>query len=344
MKTDKYRRLQSRRNDQDFLYNSYSMEDANRILNKSYQRIQFPETVKYIIESMQEMDSAYTLNSYKEGERVKSHLEDLTFDVSFEYQGSVTNNTHIKAHSDIDLLVIIEKFFSLEHPLKPQNPYSGNPIDDLYELRGECNQIFESVYTSVDIDNSGSCAISLSGGSLRRKVDVVPSNWYETVKYRETNLSYYKGIQVLDKTTMIRNINYPFLNNQLIEQKDIDCNYNYRKAIRLLKNIKADADNEINISSYDIIAILFHMTDDKYLVSYYPLNILINIEKHFNYLITYPNYFNQLNVPDNSRKISEKTSITDLRDMKNEITNLKNQATMELYNVGKSLNSVQIVS
>lgn len=37
------------------------------------------------------------------------------FNPEFKYQGSVPSNTHIRYHSDIDLLVIIDKFETVEN-------------------------------------------------------------------------------------------------------------------------------------------------------------------------------------------------------------------------------------
>src|SRR5579863_5137093 len=79
-------------------------------LREVYDRISEDESVRYAIGAMQPIDDEYTKNTYEEGNRVKAQLDKALNQprqtAEFEYQGSVTNNTHIKAHSDIDLLAL----------------------------------------------------------------------------------------------------------------------------------------------------------------------------------------------------------------------------------------------
>ena len=82
--------------------------------------------VRYAVGAMQPVNPGYTKVTYGEGDRIQNQLEKaLTGNLKcqYEYQGSVTNNTHIKAHSDIDLLAIIQAFVTLELPQKPSSPY-----------------------------------------------------------------------------------------------------------------------------------------------------------------------------------------------------------------------------
>jgi len=61
--------------------------------------------------------------------------------VEFEYQGSVTNNTHIKAHSDIDLLALHAHFCTVQPPGKPTFLYQGDVLTDLKNLRTYGTQV-----------------------------------------------------------------------------------------------------------------------------------------------------------------------------------------------------------
>ncbi len=50
---------------------------------------------------------------------MKNQLQKLngySYELEFRYRGSVSNNTHIKAHSDIDILTIHLGFTPLSHP------------------------------------------------------------------------------------------------------------------------------------------------------------------------------------------------------------------------------------
>lgn len=121
-----------------------------KLLNEAYRNIAQSDSVKYVIGAMQPIDPEYTKNTYKQAERVRSQLENrLTDTCEFKYQGSVTNDTHIKAKSDIDLLVIIYKFFTLENPQVPKSPYKGDPLKDLLSLRKEAEDALDSAFPKL---------------------------------------------------------------------------------------------------------------------------------------------------------------------------------------------------
>lgn len=258
MKTyDRLQKLSSRRED--------PLIKASRI-NENYSKIQAEPAIKYVIGAMQPIDPDYTRNTYAESERIqeslKGPLEGENFSVSFGHQGSVTNDTHIKAHSDIDLLTVNEAFTTIELPNKPSFPYSGNPNAELCQLRESSTRIIRSAYPKVILDTSGRKCISLSGGSLKRKIDVVFCNWWDTVDYVSTNIQYHRGIKVLDYATKDRVENKPFLHNKKIDEKDSASSGNVRKGIRLIKSLIYDSESDDCLSSYDVAAIVYHASSN----------------------------------------------------------------------------------
>jgi hypothetical protein len=251
--TSRLDRLNARRSDD-------SVPQA-KLLNEAYRHIVQSDSVKYVIGAMQPIDPDYTKNTYVQGDRVKNQLEHrLEFKCEYEYQGSVTNDTHIKAKSDIDLLVIISKFFSLEAPQVPQSPYQGDPVQDLLALRAQAEEALEVAFPEADVDKTGNKSIAIEGGSLTRKIDVVPANWYNTNKFSEHSSAMYRGVHVLDKSVPSRLANTPFLHNAWIDHKDDKVAGGLRKASRLMKSLKYDSEN-IDLSSYDIVSIAFNMPD-----------------------------------------------------------------------------------
>lgn len=232
-----------------------------KLLNEVYRTLHQSDSVRYVIGAMQPIDPEYTKNTYAQGERVANQLSKrLKEACEYEYQGSVTNDTHIKAKSDIDLLVIICKFFSLEQPQQPKNPYSGDPLQDLLDLRRDAEGSLNAAFPEASVDVSGSTAICIEGGSLTRKIDVVPANWYDTNQYAETNNKVHRGVQVLDCKKKTRIKNTPFLHNARIDQKDGRTLGGLRKAARLMKSLKYDSEN-IELSSYDIVGIAYNMDE-----------------------------------------------------------------------------------
>lgn len=275
-----------------------------KLLNEVYRHIEQSESVKYVVGAMQPIDPDYTANTYAEGDRVRDQLDNnLDESCDFHYQGSVTNDTHIKARSDIDLLVIIGKFYTLQKPQVPTHPYKGNPVNDMVGLRANAIGVLQKQFPKVTIDTSGSKSITLEGGSLRRKIDVVPANWYFTNKYAENQNDIYKGVQIFDANTGERIPNTPFLHNALIDLNDKKTRGGIRKAARLMKSLKYDTE-EIELSSYDLVSVAYNLpsewadgTDGL------ELNILDSCLRFCEYIVTNEEFRNELEVPDGHRKI-----------------------------------------
>jgi hypothetical protein len=208
---------------------------------------------------MQPIDPEYTKNTFAQGDRVKNQLEQrLSSSCDYEYQGSTTNDTHIKAASDIDLLVLTQRFWTLEPPQQPTNPYTGDPLQDLLVLRTDSIAALKAAFPTALVDSSGSKSIVITGGSLTRKVDVVPANWYDTNDYARTQLKPYRGVQVLDAHAKVRIKNTPFLHNAMVGHRDNETSGGLRKAARLMKSLKYDSE-AIELSSYDIVSIAYNI-------------------------------------------------------------------------------------
>lgn len=221
------------------------------------------------------------------------------------------------------MLVITKKFIALEPPLKPDVPYNGDCISDMQELRNTCVEILKETYSKANVETNGAKSITLTGGILRRKIDVVPANWYDTKKYRETKKEYLRGIQIFDKYTKERNTNYPLYNKYLVEKKDKVCNGLFRKVVRLGKNLREDSDNKDvqNISSYDIQALFFNMPNEAYYGAE-GIKIVSRLTEYLKNLLNKPDIFSEMLVPDKSRKISDKLSVSQLKCFYNEFSEL----------------------
>jgi hypothetical protein len=92
----------------------------------------------------------------------------------------------------------------------------------------------------------------------------MPSTWWDTIAYDASGKKHERGIKVFNYKTHEHIPNKPFLHNFNIQVKDLVSTGNLRKVTRLLKTIKADANeeagyNKIDLSSYDICAIAYSM-------------------------------------------------------------------------------------
>lgn len=266
------------------------------------------EILKYVKESCNEVDKRYTEKSFAEGERVQNQLNKVLEKVSYKYQGSLSNNTHIKASSDIDLLVLLEGYI-----------YDSKGI--IKSLKNSCEKHLEVSFPKVDVSR-GAKTIKLKGGSLSREIDVVPSHW------KNDKEDFKKSVCILDERKDKIYINTPFYHNQLLEIKDNESKGYFKRGVRLLKNLKVDLEKEeskeLKISSYEIVAFL-------YLINFSSANISSDRDlipfliKSLNNILRRDD-LKELDVPDKSRKIVRDAEIlTDLQLLIKELIDIENE-------------------
>lgn len=259
---EKYDRLLSRRMSVEDRYTaSFSEKYATRVDG-------LPDRVEqYLASAMAPIDEKYTSKLILQGDRVENHLRgrlvSLYPHLDFRRQGSVSNDTHIRHYSDVDVLAFEGSFEVLEMYQPNSNPYQGDPNVTLLTFRLLAHRMLKESFPAVEVDNSGSTAIKLSGGSLACSVDVVPSNWYNTLEYSQSRSEVVRGVQVLNKQTLDRTLNFPFKFNHRIELADRQRSGAVRRMIRLLKTLKADliedSKRSVALSSYDICSIVYRM-------------------------------------------------------------------------------------
>ena len=283
------------------------MKDYNRLIQNIQKRINpenisiskafsdelstvsYSNVLKYVRYAMKGVEPEYTQKSKLAGERVQNHLKENLTEVEYHYQGSVMTNTHIKGTSDIDLLVICDKFYTYDRSgvntvletenLKVQlnnaqieklkkeisgSGYSGSALSDLRNNRIASENTLIPIYDICDVSHPK--AIKITNKSINRDVDIVIANWYDNLtsilKDRELD---FRGIQVYNKDKNAKgNADYPFLSIKKINDRSSITNGRLKKMIRFLKNIKADSNTDIKLSSFDINAICYDIEVSKY--------------------------------------------------------------------------------
>jgi hypothetical protein len=284
--------------------------------------------VQYTVGAMARVDPTYTNITYEQGDRVKNQLEKALCESNaacdFEYQGSVTNDTHIKSHSDIDLLAITQRFWMLEPPQQPACPYDGDPIADLKEIRSISSSALKQAFPVAEVDDSGTKSVTICGGSLRRKIDIVPANWYDTNDYAHFKAKRFRSIEVLDVKKGHRIKNSPFMNNYLIETLDRKVSGGLRKVIRMLKSLKYDS-GHVSLSSYDLAAIGYNMPEWQLVTS--PgeeIALLARVKSYLDGLVVDPDRRNEMLVPDKSRRVfaDGHATLTGLNELRDEVDDL----------------------
>jgi hypothetical protein len=159
-------------------------------------------------------------------------------------------------------------------------------------------------FPEANVDTSGGKAIKVSGGSLARSVDVVPSHWYDSIDYQLSDQLHDRGVVILDRKANKTVVNFPFKHIKLVSDRDITTAGGLRKAIRLCKNVKADSDRTIELSSFDIAAVMYHADQSALRTGIvYELAVLAETQRHLDYLYHNKEEAKRLEVPDGSRRI-----------------------------------------
>lgn len=291
---------------------------AKSIYGESYtRRATGQKHTQYALGAMQPVDADYTRISLAEAERVGKQLDAglraRGRDVGFRLQGSVPCDIHIRGVSDVDLLVLDEAFITYDatgaraRAGQFNSPIAYTPLSALQSLRSGAESILKDKFPQAKVDTSGAKAIKLSGGSLRRPVDVVPSHWHDTSNYQVTWRETDRGVKILDKSIPESVLNMPFRHIELISQRDAQARSGLKKAIRLTKNVKADAIEEgakIPLPSFDIASAMWHADLGALAAgSVYELTIVAEAVRHLDYLARNTAHAKTLLVPDGSRPI-----------------------------------------
>lgn len=314
----------------------FSQELNESALSESFTRFDIPENVKYMMESMRPIDKKYNDITLQASENVKNHLEkglNLHFTRDYRTQGSVVCNTNIQLHSDIDLLSIIGRYHFLPPNVNPTNPYTdSDPKIDIEQLRNQATTIMKAKYD--DVDTTGSKTIRIYNKNLRRHVDIVFAYWYHSEEYLRNKTEYYRGVQFYDfhARERVTKPDFPFAHIQNVNFKGNMTNDGSRRCIRLLKNIVADSDGSIDLTSFQLTTIVHSIDNMK--VRYQPGfdgKIAAAVSQELGTLIELPTYRRGVKSPNGTEyPLADDGVVPELQKLKADLDRLLVDTAEEL--------------
>lgn len=313
---DRLTQLNSRRKGTDRL-DRVATASVNEVLTKSLmtesweKRATSQPYTRYALGAMQAVSDRYTQISIETAERVgKQLVTNLPISVSFRLQGSVPLDVHIRGVSDVDLLTFDDRFLTYNRFGSRANTYSFTTMTSLgalLELRREAERVLKAAYPAAKVDCSGGKCIALSGGSLARPVDVVPSHCDDNAAYQSSLQEHDRGVTILNKKVPETLGNLPFLHIKRVHDRDTAVLGGLKKAIRLTKNVKNDAENgdsAAKLPSFDIAALLYHADQNALRSGYtYELAILRETQRFLDWCYSNKEAAKQFKTPDGSRSI-----------------------------------------
>lgn len=320
--------------------------------SESYEKRDTRGAVRYALGAMQQVDPAYTQVGLDEASRVGKSLSEALarehISIEIDLQGSVPLNVHTRGGSDVDLLALHRGFFTFDRTgfvaqTQGYIPYAPSILEKMRELRARSEALLGVNFPKVKIDTTGGKAIKLEGGSLRRKIDVVPSHWHNTVAYQRSYQKHDRGVNVWDQKLQDTISNMPFLHIKRIVDRCSSCQGGLRKCIRLAKNLKQDAGldgRKIQLPSYDIAALFWHANQASLnQPAWKELALLDTAQIFVTSLASNLSEAQLLRTPDDTRRILDTSEkIAGLNALARELTQLCDDVADDLGAVANSLN------
>lgn len=180
--------------------------------------------------------------------KMRNLIENNINNVEIFLQGSYANSTNVRDNSDIDIVVILKD--------GTYDTYNGNDVrnarDFLHRnLHGKNNFQFEK----------GKKTVKYKGNTNYVPADLVPSVQYDA--------DGHEGIVIYDHGTMKYLIGYPKQHKANGEAKSGDTDGNFKKAVRMFKNVRNYAVDKRILSgnvcpSYFIECLLYNVKDSMF--------------------------------------------------------------------------------
>lgn len=180
-------------------------------------------------------------------------------------QGSYSNNTNVRANSDIDICVMYKGVFYGEYPEgKSASDYgftSATYTFDKYKI--EILNALKNKFNNIEVGNK---SLKIDSNSYRVQADAVPAFQYRNYSndYLKNSNNYIEGICIISKEGE-KIINYPKQHKENGTNKNNRTNTYYKKMVRLIKkikyNMKENYSSTKNISSFVLECIVYNIPD-----------------------------------------------------------------------------------
>lgn len=186
-------------------------------------------------------------------------------------QGSYANRTNISTESDVDVAVILESTFipKYRNGVTDSDYGFSDGTFSVYELKDEVQDALNQHFRGQGVVRHDKC-IKVTGNTYRVNADVVPAYRYRDYSddYLCDNGNYVGGIEIRpDSGGKI--LNYPEQHIRLGIAKNKVTKYNFKKCVRIIKNMKEKMKEDgyevsSKISSFGLESLLWNVEVSAY--------------------------------------------------------------------------------
>lgn len=294
------------------------------VLSDAFHQSDYSDCLRYTLESMVEIDASYAYkvyaNSRKIHEIISTALKKRGYDVDYRYQGALKTYSNILLYGDVEIIVI-------------KKNVSDKPSKDIQTLAMDLMDILSGNPSFKRVDYSDKTRIRITALKPTCEIDILPSVWINSAEYSKTKNEIYRGIAEFDFANKKVKKYLPFLNIARINARDQHTNGNLKAMARLLKSLRADSQEKINLKDSEINAIVYNMPEVEMTVSPKKiLSLLPKVSVLLNKLSSDTDFFNRMLSP------SEKDRVFGGRpDKQKEIKKLNDTLLVLIENVKKDL-------
>lgn len=240
------------------------------VLSEAFHKTDYPDSVKYALESMVEIDPAYAYKVYaiskKIHEKLTKALKKRGYYVDYRYQGELKTYSNILLYGDVELIVI-------------KKVVNEKPHLDVQRLAMELLEILRSDPEFKSVDYSDKTRIRITAQKPTCEIDLLPSVWVDSAEFKQTKNEIYRGIAEFDfKNKKIKKY-LPFLNIARVNSRDQHTDGVFKCLSRLLKTLRADNSERIELKDSDINALLYAMGEKIKVEHSHILSQLPKVEK-----------------------------------------------------------------
>lgn len=242
------------------------------VLSASFYDEHLPKPVRYVLESMEKIDPSYAHNVYtntkKIHETVEEELASKGIKTAVRHQGVLKTETHIELYGEVDMLYILDE------------TASHKDVFVLGQIIRE-NMLKQNLQRT---DYGDGVHIRLITQKPVCKINLIPCSWINNSQFVKTRNELYHAIAIYNFKEKTKKKYLPFLNMARISSKDNATRGNYKRLIRLMRSLCADA--FISLSVYDLVGLFYSLADDRLLTKdHQHLQFLPNITTHLKLLL-----------------------------------------------------------
>lgn len=265
------------------------------ILSDGFDQSDLPDSVKYTLESMLEIDVSYAYKVYNNSRRIHEiinrGLTERGIEVEYRYQGALKTFTNILLYGDVEIIVI------KKHP-------SEKPHQDVQKLGEVLMEILSGDHNFKSLDFDDKTRIKITAQKPTCEIDILPSAWVDTGEYKKTKNEIYRGIVEFDFINRGVKKYLPFLNIARYNSLDHRTGGVLKSLSRLLLTLKKDSEEAISLRGTEVNALLYAIPESDLKVDKNNLlSLLPTVELQLQNLVADEEHFKSLVSPSKMEKV-----------------------------------------